>query len=283
MKFSEIKDKIKNNRDFNSVKEIKEKGLRIVRNTKTGDYWLIEEEYLKPVIKSPRECKSILIKPEDLKYKVIMVHKSKQELKGKKVLDYIEWGERQKFNERPTCKSRKFWWNLGEWEISKNILPMFEAERKYCFYNEINVYIDAALYWCYIKNEKNEKYYNLLLNSTIMGFCKEILCRPPEGLGALQMKVYHYSEMYIPQINLIKFDLKLFDNFVKREILPIIIELGFDPDKPIREQEPNPLPDRKVLDDIVFDALGLTEEERKEVYWAVAELVQNRLKKAKSV
>ena len=43
------------------------------------------------------------------------------------------------------------------------------------------------------------------------------------------------------------------------------------------------MPDRKALDDIVFDALGLTEEERKEVYWAVAELVQNRLKKAKSV
>jgi len=48
-------------------------------------------------------------------------------------------------------------------------------------------------------------------------------------------------------------------------------------------QEPNPLPDRKALDDIVFDALGLTEEERKEVYWAVAELVKNRLEKARSV
>jgi hypothetical protein len=41
----------------------------------------------------------------------------------------------------------------------------------------------------------------------------------------------------------------------------------------------------------VFDALGLTEAERKsakqmadrEVYWAVCELVQNRLKKARSV
>jgi len=75
MKFSEIKDKIKNNRGFNSLKEIKERGLRIIRNTKTGDYWLIEEEFLKPVIKSPRECKSIIIKPEDLKYKVIMCHK----------------------------------------------------------------------------------------------------------------------------------------------------------------------------------------------------------------
>ena len=32
-----------------------------------------------------------------------------------------------------------------------------------------------------------------------------------------------------------------------------------------------------------FDALGLTESERKEVYWAVAELVQNRLSKAKNI
>ena len=52
---------------------------------------------------------------------------------------------------------------------------------------------------------------------------------------------------------------------------------------PIREQEPNPLPDRKALDDIIFDAIGLTEEERKEVYWSVAELVKTRLEKAKSV
>jgi len=43
------------------------------------------------------------------------------------------------------------------------------------------------------------------------------------------------------------------------------------------------LSDEKVLDEIFFDALGLTEEERKEVYWAVAELVKNRLEKARSV
>lgn len=54
----------------------------------------------------------------------------------------------------------------------------------------------------------------------------------------------------------------------------IFTELGFNPIKPIREQETNPLPDRKALDDIVFDALGLTEEEQKKVYWAVAELVK---------
>lgn len=89
--------------------------------------------------------------------------------------------------------------------------------------------------------------------------------------------------MPIPSINLLKFNEDLFSKFIKQTIPSIFEELGFDPSKPIRLQEPNPLPDRKALDDIVFDVLGLTEEERKEVYWAVAELVKNRLEKAKSV
>ena len=74
-----------------------------------------------------------------------------------------------------------------------------------------------------------------------------------------------------------------YDFLMKKKVLSIFTELGFDKTKPIREQEPKPLPDRKALDDIVFDALGLTEEERKEVYWAVAELVKARLDKARSV
>lgn len=61
---------------------------------------------------------------------------------------------------------------------------------------------------------------------------------------------------------------------------PLPQELGFSPDRPIREQVPKPLPHRKAIDDVVFDALGLTEEERRELYLAVAELVQMRLKKA---
>lgn len=36
------------------------------------------------------------------------------------------------------------------------------------------------------------------------------------------------------------------------------------------------------IDDIIFDKLGLTEEERKEVYYAKAELVQQCLQKVRS-
>ncbi|RKY78115.1 hypothetical protein DRQ07_07935 [candidate division KSB1 bacterium] len=91
-----------------------------------------------------------------------------------------------------------------------------------------------------------------------------------------------FLSMKIPIVSNNKFEY-IFLNLARREIKSIFTELGFDRDLPIRSQQPNPLPDRKALDDIVFDALGLTEDERREVYWAVAELVKNRLDKARSV
>jgi len=65
-----------------------------------------------------------------------------------------------------------------------------------------------------------------------------------------------------------------------RKILPIYEECGFDLTKPFRSQTPNPLPDRKEIDDIIFDELGLTKEERNEIYWSLCEMVKNRHEKA---
>jgi hypothetical protein len=277
MKFSEIKHKIKNLGNFKSLEEIKKASLRIVRNTKTGDYWLIEEEFLKPVIKSPRECKTILIKPEDLKYKVLMVHKSKEELKGKKVLDYIEWGEKQGFHKRPTCKSRKWWWGLEEIGVADFLWPNAFNDRFGVFINQ-GFRTDMRMYLLILKDKR---FFNsiVFLNSVLNVVNIELFGIANLGEGVIYTNVYQVPEniVMIPEKSI---DVKIFQKYAPKSIFT---ELGFDSNKPIREQEPNPLPDRKALDDIVFDALGLTEEERKEVYWAVAELVQNRLKKAKSV
>ena len=275
------------------------KGLLHVKNS-AGWEGYIEEEFLKPVIKSPRELKTIIVKEEDLRYKVFMCHKSKEELKGTYALEYIDWGEKQGYQKRPSCKGRERWWDLGEWEISKNILPMFEDKRVYCFYNDCNAYIDAALYWVYTKT--NEINLNILLNSSLLKLWKELLCRPPEGLGVMQMKVYHYHEMPIP-IEFLNFDftselLEFYKSFIDRKILSIFEELGFKkceqrnfnhPEHPYEYVKPEEvsfdriIPDRRELDKIVFEALGLTEEEQLEVYRAVLELVKNRLLKARSV
>ncbi len=133
-------------------------------------------------------------------------------------------------------------------------------------------------------NYKNNLDLCYILNSTLTILCIELFGRSTLGEGALYLVPFDLKILEI--LNPISVKIKktsFLENFLEREIHSIFTELGFDPKKPIRDQEPNPLPDRKALDDIVFDALGLTEKERKEVYWAVAELVKNRLEKARSV
>jgi len=277
---SQIKSKIKNIGDFSNVKEIKEAGLRIIYNKKDDSYWLIEKEFLKPIIKTSRECKSIIVELKNLKYKVIVCCKSKNELNRSKLLDYIKWGETQGYSKRPTCANRKYWWNLGEKIGAPIIVTEKIGERYITCLNPNNFLENKLLYGVIPKTEINYNKIVFLLNSIVCRLFLEILSRQLTGAQAIaDIDVNVWKDILILNTN-IK-DVK--NNLDERITYSIFQELRFDPTKPIRDQEPNPLPDRKALDDIVFDALGLTEEERKEVYWATAELVKNRLDKARSV
>ncbi|GFP21529.1 hypothetical protein HKBW3S06_00756, partial [Candidatus Hakubella thermalkaliphila] len=75
------------------------------------------------ILRSPRECKSISVDPQDLSHRVLLIHKDKEELKGTNVLKYIEWGESQGFRERPTCASRERWYDLGHWKPRRLLCP----------------------------------------------------------------------------------------------------------------------------------------------------------------
>ncbi len=265
------------------VVKIAEKNPQALIRVKNGAGWEgeIEAEFLKPVIKSPRELKTIMVRIEDLNYLVFMCHKSKKELKGTKALEYIEWGEKQKFNQRPTCRSRSLWWDLGELYfliISKR----FVDESFSYFYNQNNFFVGDTFF---IINTINPYDVLITLNSIIGSLFTEIIGRKNMGEGVLLI----YGPEIYNILTIKKLDTtdelkqKVFFSIINKNVSSIFNEISIDKNHPIREQEPNPLPDRKELDDIVFDALGLTEEERKEVYWAVAELVKARLDKAKSV
>jgi len=115
-----------------------------------------------------------------------------------------------------------------------------------------------------------------------MALLLETLGNRSLGQGVLDFFMADFLNLRIP-ITLDETLHKPFKELKKRSSKSIYEELGIDPALPIREQKPNPLPDRKALDDIVFDILGLTEDERIEVYWAVCELLKNRLEKARSV
>lgn len=212
-----------------------------------------------------------------------MCHKIKKELKGTKALEYIEWGERKKFNERPTCKSRNLWWDLGERKVGEFAYSYVIGEIHKIPIND-SFLVDCNLFDIIISANINIKKVGYYLNSAIFRLFLELAGREMTGaLTVLKVQVFELKSQQIIMPSYWNINDATFNKFAQRTIKSIIEELGFDKTKPIREQEPNPLPDRKELDDIVFDVLGLTEEERKEVYWAVAELVKVRLDKAKSV
>ena len=124
------------------------------------------------------------------------------------------------------------------------------------------------------------------LNSTLVWFFIEVLGRRGLGGGAIRVLVEDLRFQFpVPNPSNIQRQCSLTDlkQMETRRIGNVFEECGIDPNKEIREQEPNPLPDRAELDNIIFDELGLTEEERKEVYWSVCELVKQRLEKARSL
>lgn len=239
--------------------------------------WNIEAEFLKPVLKNPRESKNIILRASDLKYKIFMCHKEKKDLKGTNILKYIQWGEKQGFNERPSCSGRRRWWDLGIWEYADSFWMESINDINRVYINDSRLFESDKFYGITFRDRENSGYYSLLLNGTLYCLFRELKGFAGMGEGVLKLPVYDVKDIYF----IIPSKKKVIK--INRDISSIFYELGINPARPIREQKPNPLPDRKALDDIVFDILGLTEDERDEVYWAVCELVKARLEKARSV
>lgn len=240
------------------------------------------------VIKSTRECKGIVIKPEDLKYRVLMIHKKKKDLKGTNILKYIEIGESKRFHERPTCASRgERWYDLGE-RVPTNILFLRATEdRPSVYFSEKGLIHDQTFYSIY---SINEKIIATILNSTIINlFFREILSSAGAalGLGALWSAVYEVEKLPIlnpeklPKYQIKKL-LKVFGKLSQHKVGSVFEELGAETQDEVSLEKIKP--DRRELDRIIMgDILQLTEEEQLEVYRAVIDLVKSRIEKARSI
>ena len=225
--------------------------------------WGIEAEFLKPIIKSPRECKSIRVDPSQLQFKLFMCHADKTALAGTAALDYIEWGESQLFHQRPSCRSRARWWDLGERQIphlSFNYLISSTAKTLY------------TLDGCYTSDNFQEIHTDPLLtlplcaslNSSLFQLMVNIAGRSNFGGGLLKIQTYEVSELLCLDPKIFAFENEAIFASTAWEML-------------------DPSDDRRALDAIIFDALDLTQGERDGVYEAVVNLVESRLRKAKSV
>jgi len=239
----------------------------------------IEKEFIQKVIKSPREYKEIILDKKKASSKVFICNKNRSELKGTNALKYIEWGEKQKtkesifWNKVSTVQVRDKWYKISKNDDTDLIIPRTFNDAYLCYLGCANHSDRFYGIRCRMKNS-----LCVYLNSFVFILLSESLAKQGLGLGALDLNIREFVKLpfILPPEKNYQNTLK------KRKNRSVFEDLKINPSKPIREQEPRPLPDRAELDNIIFDELDLTEDERKEVYWAVCELIKQRLEKARS-
>ena len=229
---------------------------------KRAKEWGIEQEFLSPVIKSPKECRSMVIDSKKLKYRIFMCHLSKKDLVSTAALEYIKWGEKQGFDQRPSCKNRPRWWDLGMHDIAPITSPSSINEVYRVFLNG-RVSCDKRMYDIYPNKGVNIHKLLTSTNCILSTMFLDVGTRTGLGEGLLDMTVYEVGNCMIVYPDLLSEAYT-----INRPIVKISQEL---------KQE-----DRKELDGIIFDALNLTQCERGAVYEETLRLVEKRLKKAEN-
>ncbi len=260
--------------------EIKERGIE-------KEFWMHKDEKDKwvpnYVIKSPQECKSIMVKPDILKHRVLLINRDKKQLKGTHILRYLNEGERKGFDKRPTCESRNPWYNLGNQQPPDGLWFKAFNERVLAPLNTYKLFSSDRFYAIYLHNKTYKNKLFLYLNSTLAALIVELFGRVNLGEGALDNMTYEAASMLV--IDVRKYNVengRTFKNFLEQPISSIFDELGAN--SPEEASLDKVKPDRRELDKIIMgDILGLTEDEQLEVYRAVVDLVKSRIEKAKSV
>ena len=271
-------------------------GVVAVKN-KAGWEGYIEEEFLKPVVKSPQEIKHIIVRKSDLRFRLFTVSRSIQELESKNrvhAVEYIRWGELKGYPNRPTIQDRKYWYDVPLMDRPQILIRQFFDKRFDSPYNPNYYPTDHTFYYLTEIPTEQEEVLAAVLNSTITALLIELFGRKNMGEGVLTLYGPEWRNLLVVDVNCLnnsqqKELTQAFNRMANREIKSIFEELGLPkPNRDLSNIKPEDvsldkvLPDRQELDRAIFEALGLTEEEQLEVYRAVVELVKARLVKAKT-
>ena len=227
------------------------------------DKWGIEDEYLKLVMPSPQESRSILVEPLKLPNKLFMCHKEKDDLSGTGALEYINWGESQGYHQRRSVTSRRRWYDLGDRPGESLAVNVFVDTTVRTVFSRQEI-LFSHNFKCLVPAVLKPEQLCFAMNSTPYQLVTNTEGRSNFGEGVLEIQTYETANSKV----------------VDPSLLPEIDEDIF---RSTDWDVLSPSPERRLIDDAVFDVLGLTQGERDGVYEGVRELVQNRKRRAKSV
>lgn len=262
-----------------------------------GTRWLVEKEFLEPVVRNPDQYHAIRIDRDRVPdLAVVLPAKEKSHLQRRMVLHYIAHGERRAYRmgkgrtlvpaKTKSCKARPFWYALPDiqragilWEKAIDVRfrhhladrPLLANQRFYPIVPSENV---------------SASFLTGFLNSAFVTLRLEIQ-RAALGQGALEATVEEVKNL--PVIDPRDVPRKVLRDVERaltaiadREIGTVFQEYGAETPEDVRWEA---IPaDRQALEDAVLGGvLGLSQEERVELVRALVDLTRSRVTRARSV
>jgi type I restriction-modification system DNA methylase subunit len=252
-------------REFKERYGIRRSDTAKIRITHSGDdtLHLIEAKYLEPEIHSLMEINSVEITEEQLGRKILLVSAKKEKLRGTHVLKYIQWGEKEKFDQRSTVSARatekRHWYDVTDALRREIILPKIQQYRHIVSINPQKFVCNSSLLTV-LPPEGLAELTCSILNSTVVALFKQYFARMHGREGSLQLDVYSAQMLPIPDPNLATTGVRkrliaALDSMRQRKALQLVevdsTEPGWTGELALR--------DRQELDDSVLELLGISD------------------------
>ncbi len=158
-----------------------------------GELHAIEAEYLEPEVHSLMEVDGFTVAPDDCARMILLVGKQKDQLKGTRVLDYIEWGEKNNFHTGATCAARvtrsRTWYDLTGHKRGAMFWPKAQQYKHAIPINDHNLQCNCNLYDIHLPDDTDPEAVAGILNSSISIFAKHQFGRPVGVEGNLKTEV----------------------------------------------------------------------------------------------
>lgn len=244
----------------------------------------IEEDYLVPLVKSPKDSGNILIEKEDTKLLLFNCHETKDNLRKKRhygALKYIEESSKKatsygvSYPEVLSVKDNKpGWWAVRDIKKTHILCVKAYDDKLRVFYSDEPIVCDQRLYYVTPKKLLNNKLLAAVFNSTLISLFRELTGPLMLGEGVLDISVENFEEyLELP-------DLDILGKKDRGAILVAFDALSIRRIEPVRKEFQKP--DRRAFDEAVLKALDLDPDKYLDrLYKGVERLVTERIELGK--
>ena len=243
-----------------------------------GQHYQIERFYTKSIFKNQKDANTLSVDPNRFHSRVIICNDDKNKLSKFKnrILRYIDDAEALDIHKRESIKGRKIWHDLTPYAVTGDFIFPSKIFEVYGLYDnrQAQVLCDKVNYAITVKEEYKEyaDILFLLMNSISFRFLLDLFSRQMAGsLSDIDVNVAEKTLILNPA--LLKGKKKALDK--------ILASLKSRAPLPIQQEILQP--DKRALDILIFEAIGLSEKDVDEFYNEAVDYVRRKKEKTDSV